>query len=289
MAFSEELKAFQYTHPFSTTIVDGIEVNYLLCGNESSKITLVYLVGGTGFSVVWFNHIRQMEKDYRILTFDYPVQINDMEQLADFTIRFVEQMKIKNPLFIGASLGGLLAQLIMRKYPNGDAAYGLYSTSALSASAVKDLMKQYKSYGVMLALMKIVPYSWIRKILINVSKKMVGVENEAEQDRKYMEDFFEWVYQNYTKEFDIHMTTLMVSIAKIKPITEQDYKKADKNVLLVLPTDDKAFSEAAKNELISHLPNAMVTMVTGGHTATLYKVGTYAEGTRKFIEERISV
>ena len=289
MAFSEELKAFQYTHPFSTTIVDGIEVNYLLCGNESSKITLVYLVGGTGFSVVWFNHIRQMEKDYRILTFDYPVQINDMEQLADFTIRFGEQMKIKNPLFIGASLGGLLAQLIMRKYPNGDAAYGLYSTSALSASAVKDLMKQYKSYGVMLALMKIVPYSWIRKILINVSKKMVGVENEAEQDRKYMEDFFEWVYQNYTKEFDIHMTTLMVSIAKIKPITEQDYKKADKNVLLVLPTDDKAFSEAAKNELISHLPNAMVTMVTGGHTATLYKVGTYAEGTRKFIEERISV
>lgn len=289
MAFSEELKAFQYTHPFSTTIVDGIEVNYLLCGNESSKITLVYLVGGTGFSVVWFNHIRQMEKDYRILTFDYPVQINDMEQLADFTIRFVEQMKIKNPLFIGASLGGLLAQLIMRKYPNGDAAYGLYSTSALSASAVKDLMKQYKSYGVMLALMKIVPYSWIRKILINVSKKMIGVENEAEQDRKYMEDFFEWVYRNYTKEFDIHMTTLMVSIAKIKPITEQEYKKADKNVLLVLPTDDKAFSEAAKNELISHLPNAMVTMVTGGHTATLYKVGTYVESTRKFIEERISV
>lgn len=60
-------------------------------------------------------------------------------------------------------------------------------------------------------------------------------------------------------------------------------------MLLVLPTDDKAFSEAAKNELISHLPNAMVTMVTGGHTATLYKVGTYVESTRKFIEERISV
>lgn len=47
-----------------------------------------------------------------------------------------------------------------------------------------------------------------------------------------------------------------------------------------------AFSEAAKNELISHLPNAMVTMVTGGHTATLYKVGTYVESTRKFIEEK---
>lgn len=46
------------------------------------------------------------------------------------------------------------------------------------------------------------------------------------------------------------------------------------------------FSEAAKNELISHLPSAMVTMVTGGHTATLYKVGTYVESTRKFIEKK---
>jgi len=35
---------------------------------------------------------------------------------------------------------------------------------------------------------------------------------------------------------------------KIKPISDQDYKKADKNVLLVLPTDDKAFSEEAKND-----------------------------------------
>lgn len=289
MAFSEELKAFQDTHPFSTASVDGIEVSYLLCGNDSSKITLVYLVGGTGFSVVWFNHIKQMEKDYRILTFDYPMPINDMEQLADFTIKFIQQLKIQKPIFLGGSLGGFLAQLIMRKYPNSDAAYGLYSTSGLSASAIKDLIKQYKPYGIILTLMKIVPYSWIQKILINVSKKMVGMENESEQDRKYMEDFFGWVYRNYTKEFDIHMTTLIVSVAKIEPFTAQEYKKSDKNVLLILPTDDKAFSEAAQQELISNLPGAMVTRVSGGHTATLYKVDTYVESTRKFIEERISV
>lgn len=214
------------------------------------------------------------------------MQINDMEQLADFVIRFMGQLKIKNPLFLGASLGGFLAQLIMRKYPNDDAAYGLYSTSALSASAIKDLMKQYKSYGAMLTIMKIVPYSWIRKIMFSVSKKMVGLENEAEADRKYMEDFFEWVYRQYTKEFDVHMTTLMVSITKIKPITEQEYKKDDRNVLLVLPTNDKAFSEDAKNELISRMPDAMITMINGGHTAVLYKVNAYLKSTRRFIEER---
>ena len=81
---------------------------------------MVYLVGGTGCSIVWFNHLKQMEKDYQILTFDYPMEINNIEELADFVIKFVEQLKIENPIFIGASLGGFLAQLIMRKYKSTD-------------------------------------------------------------------------------------------------------------------------------------------------------------------------
>lgn len=118
---------------------------------------MVYLVGGTGCSIVWFNHLKQMEKDYQILTFDYPMEINNIEELADFVIKFVGQLKIENSIFIGASLGGFLAQLIMRKYKSTDVAYALYSTSALSVSAIDGLKKQYKSYGFMLKLMKIVP------------------------------------------------------------------------------------------------------------------------------------
>lgn len=68
MAFAEELSAFRKTHPFSEVDVDGVTTSYLLCGNPDSKLTLVYLVGGTGFSVVWFKHILQMEREYRILT-----------------------------------------------------------------------------------------------------------------------------------------------------------------------------------------------------------------------------
>lgn len=287
MSFKEELKAFQDTHPFSETNVDSIGVKYLLCGNSNSKVTLVYLVGGTGFSIVWFNHLKQMEQDYRILTFDYPMEINDIEELADFVIQLIKKLEIKYPVFIGASLGGFLSQLVLRKYQNDDVAYALYSTSALSNSALKDLKKQYKFYGILLPLMKIIPYCWIRNLLFRVSKKMVGMENEAGADRSYMEDFFAWVYGNYTKEFDIHMTSLMISVAKVKPITMQEYQKADKNVLLVLPTDDKAFSEEAKNELIEIFPDAVVTMVHGGHTATLYKVEPYVKSTQRFIEERL--
>lgn len=111
--FSEELTEFQNLHLYSHTNVDGVPVDYLLCGNERSRVTLVYLVGGTGFSVVWFNHIKRMEKDYRILTFDYPMPINDMEQLADFCIKFIGHLKIRNPVFLG---GGVIGRNIGAAY-----------------------------------------------------------------------------------------------------------------------------------------------------------------------------
>ena len=67
-----------------------------------------------------------MEQDYRILTFDYPMEINDIEELADFVIQLIKKLEIKYPVFIGASLGGFLSQLVLRKYQNDDVAYALY-------------------------------------------------------------------------------------------------------------------------------------------------------------------
>ncbi|MCM1096865.1 MAG: hypothetical protein NC427_02240 [Ruminococcus flavefaciens] len=99
-----------------------------------------------------------------------------------------------------------------------------------------------------------------------------------------MEDFFSWVYENYTKELDIHMTSLMVSLAGINPITGEEYRRMDKNALLVLPIDDKAFPEEAQRELIHCLPNGMIARVSGGHTAVLYKVDSFVESTRRFLE-----
>ena len=40
-------------------------------------------MGGTGCSIVWFNHLKQMEKNYQILTFDYPMEINNDEAYGD--------------------------------------------------------------------------------------------------------------------------------------------------------------------------------------------------------------
>lgn len=93
MAFAEEMQRFSKAHHFAKENIDGIRTRYLLCGKADARYTLVYLVGGTGISDVWFNHIIQMEEDYQILTFDYSMKIGDLEKLADHIVKLIKKAR----------------------------------------------------------------------------------------------------------------------------------------------------------------------------------------------------
>ena len=283
MTFSEELKAFEKTHGYSELTIDGIKTSYLLCGNTESEKTLVYLVGGTGFSAAWFKHILQMEQEYRILTLEYPVGIEKMEKLADHIMSLVRELDIQKPVFIGASLGGMLAQVIARRYAESICGICLYSTCSLSELSISGLKKQYWSYGILLPVMKVIPYNWIRKLLINVSKKKIGEQNGTAEEKAWLEEFFTWVYQCYTRELDIHMTSLMADVPNLKPITQQEYAAFDENSLLILPLHDEAFPKEAQQDLMDMMPRAEVERLDGGHVATLYRVEEYVNRTKRFL------
>ena len=283
MTFSEELKAFEQTHRYSELTIDGIKTSYLLCGNSGSEKTLVYLVGGTGFSAAWFKHIQLMEQEYRILTLEYPVGIEKMEKLADLVMKLIKELDVQNPVFIGASLGGMLAQVIARRYAGSICGICLYSTCSLSETSIRGLKKQYRSYGILLPAMKVIPYNWLRNLLIKVSRKKIGAQNGTDEEKAWLDEFFTWVYQSYTRELDIHMTTLMADIPNLRPITQQEYSVFDDKSLLILPIDDDAFPKEAQQDLMDMMPRASVERLDGGHVATLYRVEEYVNRTKQFL------
>jgi pimeloyl-ACP methyl ester carboxylesterase len=255
-----------------------------LCGNSESEKTLVYLVGGTGFSVAWFKHIQLMEHEYRILTLEYPVGIEQMEKLADHIMSLIKELGIQKPVLIGASLGGMLAQVIARRYAGSIFGICLYSTCSLSETSINGLKKQYRSYGILLPVMKVIPYNWIRKLLINVSRKKIGAQNGTDEEKAWLDEFFTWVYQSYTKELDIHMTTLMADVPNLTPVTQQEYAAFDEKSLLILPLNDEAFPKEAQQDLMDMMPRANVIRLNGGHVATLYKVEEYVNATKQFLK-----
>ena len=285
MSFANDMQEFCNTHKFKKIKVRNTEFEYLLCGNRESKRTIVYLVGGAGVPLLYYKHIEAMENDYRILTMYYPQRIRTPEALAEAIALLTWKLGIQKAVWIGSSFGGYMAQLIARKHPEMTDGIGLYSTSGLNAVSMELLKKQYQHLIPMMWLIENFPsYEFLKKIMIPMSIKNVINPDTPQKDAEYLKAVFTWLYDGYTREFDAHMTGLIMNLIDVQPCVRQDFAYLDGRVLIVLPDDDKAFTPELQQELIYTMPNPTVTTLSGGHVATLYQVDSYVEATRKFLE-----
>ena len=54
----------------------------------------------------------------RVLLFDYPQELRTNQELVVGMHAFFQKFGIKDPIFIGASDGGMVAQIYTQKYPD---------------------------------------------------------------------------------------------------------------------------------------------------------------------------
>ena len=116
MLFSEKLKVFEAAHPCETLSVNGARFRYLLCGRENEK-TLVLLNGGMNTPEMWLDYVDELSKDNRVLLFDYPQELRTNQALVAGIHAFFQKLGISQPVFVGASDGGMVAQIYVQKYP----------------------------------------------------------------------------------------------------------------------------------------------------------------------------
>ena len=284
MTFVSDLQAFEASHPFKTMEIKGCVFHYLLCGWADSPCTLCYFVGGTGNPLGWYRHALSMEGKYQVLLLDYPMGEDHMEAMADLIAELTEKLSIQKAVWIGASFGGYIAQLMAKRCREKTSALVLYATTALTQNGIEDLKKQYRYVGFLLWLMEHVPYGILKGLIM---KPMMGrmIPKGSSQQEIYLRDFIRWIYEDYTKEKDLHMTRLMADIVNLEPVTEEDYVYLKGRILLILPENDKAFTEQMQQDLIKLMPQPQVETLDGGHLATLFRAEEFAERTDEFLKE----
>jgi len=285
MSFEQDMQSFCNTHKFRKIKVRNTYFEYLLCGNPDSKRTIVYLVGGAGVPTLYYKHIEAMENDYRILTMYYPQRIRTPEALAEAIALLTWKLGIRKAVWIGSSFGGYMAQLIARKHPEMTDGIGLYSTSGLTAFSMELLKKQYQHLIPMMWLIENFPsYELLKKVMIPMSIKNIINADTSPEDAEYLKAVFTWLYGGYTREFDAHITGLIMNLIDIQPCVKQDFAYLDGRVLIILPDNDRAFTPELQQELLYTMPDSTVETLSGGHAATLYKVDSYVDATKKFLE-----
>lgn len=280
--YEVELADFLRTHPFQDEHIKGADYHYLLCGK--GDITLIFLVGGMGLSYLYMPYVLALESEYRILTFDYPYEFENNEALADGISELLRYLHIDAGVLIGSSYGGYVAQIFARKHPEQTGGLCLFSTAGLSEKTVASLKAKYQKIApVLLWMLRHVPYAWLKPAMIRACLR--HAENASPEIRTYLLDMFRFIYRDYTRKLDLHMTTLLMDLMNQVPCTPEEYAYLEGRVLLILPKNDNSFTPEMQEDLIATMPDSVIVGgIDSGHISTLLEVDRYVEELRRFVE-----
>ena len=283
MSYSEDLKLFTAAHTYENITVDGSKFRYVLSGKKGGK-TLVLLNGGMNTLEMWMGYVDALAADYEILLFDYPQELWTNQELVKGMHAFFEKIRITQPIFIGASDGGMVAQIYTQRYHGEVGGLILISTGGMDAVTLKSLKKKYFLAPLMLFYMKHCNYEKLKPKLIKAG--MGHIRNESKEQAAYAQDMFETIFKDYTREKDVHISGLLADLMNQTPVTESDFKELEGKILLILPNQD-FFSGKMQKDLIQLMHNPEIKYVSGGHLSTILQADEYVRTIREFLQKSI--
>lgn len=279
MSYAEDLKLFAETHTYENIMVGESRFRYVLSGKKDGK-TLVMLNGGMNTLEMWMGYVNDLSDNYQVLLFDYPQELRTNQELVKGMHEFFNRIGVTQPIFVGASDGGMVAQIYTQKYPKEVGGIILISTGGMDAATLKSLKKKYFLAPLMLFYMKHCNYEKLKPKLIRAG--MGHIRNESKEEIAYAQEMFETIFKDYTKEKDVHISGLLADLMNQTPVTESDFKELEGKILLILPDQD-FFSGKMQKDLIQLMHNPTIKYVSGGHLSTVLKVEDYVQTIRGFL------
>ena len=280
MLFSEKMKTFAEKHPCKTVTVDGAVFRYVRSGKEGER-TLVLLNGGMNTLEMWIDYVDELSKENQVLLFDYPQQLRTNQALVTGMHAFFEKLGIEQPVFVGASDGGMVAQIYVQKYPGEVGGLILVSTGGMDETTLKTLKKKYRLAPLMLWYLKHCNYEKLKPKLIKAS--LGHIRNESAEEIAYAGDMFETIFRDYKQEKDVHISGLLADIMNQTPVTAADFQMLKGKILLILPDQD-FFSSKMQEDLVRLMHEPKVAYVSGGHLSTVLKAENYIRTIREFLD-----
>ena len=261
--------------------VDGAVFRYVLCGREGKK-TLVLLNGGMNTLEMWMDYVDPLAQDYRVLLFDYPQELRTNQALVKGMHAFFRTLGVQAPIFVGASDGGMVAQIYVQKYPGETGGLILISTGGMDVRTLKSLRRKYRLAPLMLWYMKHCNYEKLKPTLIRVG--MSHIRGEGSEKVAYAQDMFETIFKDYRQEKDVHISGLLADLMNQTPVTAADFAALKGRILLILPDQD-FFSGAMQQDLIQLMHDPKITYVSGGHLSTVLEADAFISVIREFLGE----
>ena len=282
--FKKEYDAFLAKVPYQTAVVDNVKVRYQYGGKAGAPVILFF--NGLEMQEMWMPYAERLGKNYRFLIYEYPFHTTNADEQIDFAAKLLKALSIEKVILIGASDGGVYAQIFAKRHPESVLTMILTTTLTIDSDYVRDIQKERFSTPILLLLLRLVPAKTEMKLLL---KKSTGfLEPESEADREYGRGFYEVVASdlNYKRRF-IHSFKCVYMLKDYPLFKESDFEYLRGKIQVLLPEKDmfKKEDQDRLADLFRKL-DAEILNVPGGHVGFIVQAECYMDLMEKFLEKQ---
>ena len=281
--FKKEYDAFLKKVPYQTAVVDGVAVRYQYGGQAGAPVILFF--NGLEMQEMWMPYAERLGKKYRFLIYEYPLHTTNADEQIDFAAKLLKALSIEKVILIGASDGGVYAQIFAKRHPESVLAMLLTTTLTVDSDYVRDIRKERFSTPILLLLLKLVPAKTEMKLLLKKSTGFLACESEA--DREYGSGFYETVASDlhYTQRF-IQSFKCVYMLKDYPLFKESDFEYLRGKIQVLLPEKDifKKEDQERLADLFGKL-DAEILHVPGGHVGFIVQSAYYIDLMEKFLEK----
>ena len=281
--FKKEYDAFLKKVPYQTALVDGVAVRYQYGGQAGAPVILFF--NGLEMQEMWMPYAERLGKKYRFLIYEYPLHTTNADEQIDFAAKLLKALSIEKVILIGASDGGVYAQIFAKRHPESVLAMLLTTTLTVDSDYVRDIRKERFSTPILLLLLKLVPAKTEMKLLLKKSTGFLACESEA--DREYGSGFYETVASDlHYKQRFIHSFKCVYMLRDYPLFKESDFEYLRGKIQVLLPEKDifKKEDQERLADLFGKL-DAEILHVPGGHVGFIVQSAYYIDLMEKFLEK----
>jgi len=277
----KELRRFRATHPLRHLMVDDVTWQYISCGQGQQAILL--LPGGTGFGEGFFRYIMAMEAEYRLVSPIYP-PVEAMAQLADGLVSILEVESIRQANVLGQSLGGMVAQVLVRRYPPKVTRLILSHTTTTSPPVGQAIvLERQKEIEGFQRLLPFLPLCLLRSVSRWRLFRHLSVM-EAE-DRGFWKAYLNEMLSSISKEYIIASNRCQLDFFQNYAFSRDDLANWPGKVLILESDSDPHLSPSERRALRRLYPQAQVHTFHGsGHLTLIVNPGEFLSVVRSFLE-----
>lgn len=262
--YVQQLESFRVNYPLQSIQLGKTQWTYY--DSRSAADPLLLLHGGGAYAEAMFPQIQQLAKHFRVIAPNIPSTVKKLDSIIEGLSALLDDLHIAKTHIYGASFGGHLAQIFIRKHDERARDVVLSHT----AIPCEHLATQWKMQR---RLLQVYP-SAIMLVMFNRTIRRT-VENApipiSVEERAFWTAYFDEQYQTSIHKKDILARSAIISDYFGKfTFNSADLSNWNGRMLIIESNQDEVFEEGDRGALLAMYPHAWSHTFDGySHLATI--------------------